>query len=240
LFEGLLYQFAYNLERHRLFNIRLRHWLILVCLVLPATMWRGFWGASRLAAALITLAALGVLAATWWARRQRYVRFEEHPSGEAEEFNQGAEQPPADPPPPAMSRLHTCATGFFEVSGMRRYFVETPADFTTFETGEYCVMTKVPFTRFLLLGKSRQNEVGWWYTFFQPAMIRSVVSGCLYFGLHPRPALRLEIGGSDDSQENESLYISFEDEASRSLVLAGLQAAQSLADEYAGRQGHDH
>jgi hypothetical protein len=233
LFEGLLYQLVYNLERHRLFNIRLRHWLILVCLVLPAIMWLGFWEASCLAAALVTLVALGLLAATWWARRRRYVRFEEHPSEEAD-------QQPADPPPPAMSRLHTRATGFFEVSGMRRYFVETPADLTTFETGEYCVMTKVPFTRFLLLGKSRQNEVGWWYTFFQPAMIRSVASGCLYFGLHPGPALRLEIGGADDSQANESLYISFENEASRSLVLAGLQAAQSLADEDAGRQGHDH
>ena len=123
---------------------------------------------------------------------------------------------------------------------MRRYFVETPADFTTFETGEFCLMTEVSFTRFLLLGKLRKNEVGWWYTFFQPATIRSMVSGCLYFGLHPQPALRLEIGGADDSQENESLYISFESEASRSLVLAGLQAAQSLADEDAGRQGHDH
>lgn len=240
MFEGLLYQFVYKLERHRLFNVRLRRWLILVCLVLPATLWLGFGGTSRLTAALVTLAALGVFAATWWAGRQHYVRFEELGSGKAEEFNQGADQKPADPPPPAMSRLHTCATGFFEVSGMRRYFVETPADFTTFETGEYCVMTKVPFTRFLLLGKSRQNEVGWWYTFFQPAMIRSVVSGCLYFGLHPRPALCLEIGGSDDSQKNESLYISFENEASRSLVLAGLQAAQSLADEDAGRQGQDH
>jgi hypothetical protein len=229
VFEGLLYQFVYNLERHRLFNIRLRHWLILVCMVLPATMWLGFWEAGRLAAGLVTLAALGILAATWWAGRQRYVRFEEQ-----------ADQQPAVPPPPAMSTIHTCATGFFEVSGMRRYFVETPADFTTFETGEYCVMTKVPLTRFLVLGKSRQNEVGWWYTFFQPATIRSVVSGCLYFGLHPRPALRLEIGRPADSQEDDSLYISFEDESKRGLVLAGLQAAQPLADEDAGGQSYDH
>jgi hypothetical protein len=214
VFEGLLYQFVYNLERHRLFNVRLRHWLILVCLVLPATMWLGFWGAGRLPAALVTLAALGVLVANWWAGRQRYVRFEEQ-----------ADQQPAIPPPPAMSRIHTCATGFFEVSGMRRYFVETPADFTIFETGEYCVMTEVPLTRFLLLGKSRQDEAGWWYTFFQPATIRSVISGCLYFGLRPRPALRLEIGGADDSQENDSLYLSFENEANLWLVLAGLQAA---------------
>jgi hypothetical protein len=34
--------------------------------------------------------------------------------------------------------------------------------------------------------------------------------------------------------------MSFEDEANLWLVVAGLQAAQSLADEDAGRQGYDH
>jgi hypothetical protein len=83
-------------------------------------------------------------------------------------------------------------------------------------------MIQVPFTRFLLLGKSRKNELGWWYTFFQPSVIHSMASGCLYFGPHPRPALRLEIAGTDNF-EDESLYLSFEDEASRSLVLADLK-----------------
>jgi hypothetical protein len=239
LFEGLLYQFVYNLERHRLFNIRMRHWLILACLFLPAAMWLGFWGGSRLTAILVTLGAVGVLSATWWAGQQRYARFEERPSGKSEKTNQRANQQPADSPLPAMSKIRMCATGFFEVGGMRRNFVETPADYTTFETGEHCVMAQVRFTRFLLLGKSRENEVGWWYTFFQPAMIRSVASGRLYFGPRPRPALRLEIGGRDNAEE-ESLYLSFEDEATRSLVLADLQPAQPLTNEDARGQGHDH
>lgn len=223
MFEGLLYQFVYNLERHWLLNIRLRHWLMLVCFILPATMWLGFWDTTCLATVLVTLGAVGVLAATWWAARQRFVRFEEHPSGNAEEIRQRADQQSAASPLPAMNKIRVCATGFFEVSGMRRYFVEIPADYTTFETGEHCVMIRVPFTRFLLLGKSRRNELGWWYTFFQPSVIHSMVSGCLHFGPHPRPALRLEIAGTDDDVEDESLYLSFEDEEGRLLVLADLK-----------------
>lgn len=226
MFEGLLYQFVYNLERHWLFNIRLRHWLMVVCLILPASMWSGFWETTRPAAVLVTLGAAGVLATMWWAVRRHFVRFEERPSGNAGETRHGSDQQSAASPLPAMSRIRVCATGFFEVSGMRRYFVDIPANYTTFETGEHCIMIQVTFTRFLLLGKSRKNELGWWYIFFQPSVIRSMASGCLYFGPHPRPAVRLEIAGTNDTQD-ESLFLSFEDEASRSLVVADLKYKMS-------------
>jgi hypothetical protein len=111
---------------------------------------------------------------------------------------------------------------------MRRYLVEAPANYTTFETREHCVMTKVPRTRLFLLGKSREDEVGWWYTFFQPNMIRSVKSGWLHFGLRPRPTLRLEIVRLD-GPDDETLYLSFDDEATLSLVLADLQYDTTLA-----------
>jgi hypothetical protein len=106
--------------------------------------------------------------------------------------------------------------------------VEAPANYTTFETREHCVMTRVPLTRLFLLGKSREEDVGWWYTFFDPTIIRSVESGRLYFGLRPRPALRLEIVQSDDSNY-ETLYLSFEDQATLSLVLADLQYDTAVA-----------
>jgi hypothetical protein len=227
LFEGLTYHFVYNLERHRLFNIRLRHWLILFCLILPATLWLKPWGTNRLAAMLVTLGAASALVATWWAGRQNFVRFEEHAALATGGINQGTDRHWDEPRPPSTSNSHVCATGHFEVSGMRRYFVETPANYTTFETGEHCVMTQVPSTRFLLVGKSPEDEVGWWYTFFQPDMIRAVASGWLYFGLRPRPALRLEIAKSDGA-ENERLHLSFDDEATRSLILADLQADTDL------------
>jgi hypothetical protein len=223
LLEGLIYYLFYNLERHRLFNIRLRHWLILFCVVLPATLWLRLCGTSRLVAVLVTLGAASALLAAWWASRHQFVRFEEHAAVATGEISQSADHHWDDPRLPPTSKPRVCATGHFEVSGMRRYFVETPANYTTFETGEHCVMTQVPSTRFLLLGKSPEDEVGWWYTFFQPDMIRSLASGCLYFGLHPRPALRLEINKSDGA-EDERLHLSFDDEATRSLILADLQA----------------
>ncbi len=234
MFEGLTYQFVYNLERHRLFNVPLRRWFILLCLALPAALWLGAWGASWIAAAVVTLGAVVALAAVWWAGRRRYVRFVESPTephseeagtpagGESPNSDTGDQSPaPASEPPlPAMSKVPVRATGFFEVGGMRRYFVETPASYTTFETREHCVMTQIPSTRFLLLGKSNRREVGWWYTFFQPGMIRSVTSGWLHFGLRPRPALQLQI--SADGRD-EVLYLSFDDEATRSIVLADLR-----------------
>jgi hypothetical protein len=233
LFEGLIYQFVYKLERHRLLNIRLRHWLILLCLVLPAMMWLRVWGAGRVTAIFVTLGAVSVLVAIGWAGRQHYVRFVEHvrdvayatPPGNIEEARGRASQGAVDPssaesPLPAMSKVRVRATGFFEVSGMRRYLVERRADYTTFETREHCVMAQMPFSRFLLLGTFDRDEVGWWYTFFQPEMIRSVSGGMLYYGLRPRPALQLQIAADHQS---EVLYLSFEDEATRSLVLADLQ-----------------
>jgi hypothetical protein len=242
LFEGLIYQFAYNLERHRLFNIRLRRWLILLCLVLPAAIWLKVWAASRGTAVLVTLGAGIILAAVWWAGHRRYMRFAESPPyasrreparpPEEERPKRDAHHQPASPLPtdsslPAMARLRVRATGLFEVSGMRRYFVETPANYTTFETCEHCVMTQIPLTRFLLVGKSNEHEVGWWYTFFQPWMIRSVACGMLYFGLHQRPALRLEIVPAEDAR-GETLYLSFDDEAACSLVRADLTHDSAL------------
>jgi hypothetical protein len=233
LFEGLIYQFVYNLERHRLLNIRLRHWLMFLCLVLPAMMWLRVWRTDRVAAILVTLGAVGVLVAIWWAGRRHYVRFVEHirssisaaPLWERESADgpaswQSTDSPLVESPLPAMSKVRVHATGYFKVSGMRRYLVETPADYTTFETREHCVMVQMPFSRFLLLGTFDRDEVGWWYTFFRPETIRSVSGGMLYYGLRPRSALQLQIAAD---RQSEVLHLSFDDEATRSLVLADLQ-----------------
>jgi hypothetical protein len=214
LLEGLIYQFVYNLERHSLFEVRLRRWLILLCLILPAALWFGRWGATRLVASLVTAGAAILLGAIWQADRQHYVRFVPGSSPEPEQTSAPLS------PLPAMSKTPLRASGFFEVSGMRRYFVEAPATYTTFETGEHCVMTQVPFSRFLLLGTSERGEVGWWYTFFQPAMLSAVTAGRLYFGLRPRLALQLQIASTHDKAE--TLYVSFEDVTTRSLILADL------------------
>ncbi len=228
MLEGLIYQFVYNLERHRLFSVRLHRWLILLCLILPLAMWFRLWGASYFTTALSTLIATGVLVAMWWARRQRYVRFVEPvQSGPValaaeERANRAANQHSTELLLAASSKIRVQATGFFEVGGMRRYFVEARADYTTFETREHCLMAQIPLSRFLLLSKSNEDEAGWWYVFFQPSMIRSVEIGWLYFGLRPRPALRLEVAHVDNHRE-EILHLSFDSEATRSLVMADLR-----------------
>ena len=243
MFEGLIYQIVYNLERHSLFEVRLRRWLILLCLIVPAALWFGVGGATYLLAGLVTAGAAIILVAIWQAGRQRYVRFVPDSPPGPERVS------PLLSPLPAMSEAPVRASGFFEVSGMRRYFVEATATYTTFETREHCVMTRMPFNRFLLLGASQRGEAGWWYTFFQPAMLRAVTGGRLYFGLRPRVALQLQIALTHDKVE--TLYLSFEDGTARSLILAdllrdaapgfGLHHAQSaMADENAGDQGHDH
>ncbi len=240
MFEGLIYQLVYNLERHSLFEVSLRRWLILLCLIVPAALWFGVGRATSLTAGLVTAGAALILVALWQAGRQHYVRF-------VSDTLPGPNLLLS--PLPAMSEAPLRASGFFEVSGMRRYFVEAEATYTTFETREHCVMTHVPFSRFLLLGTSAREEAGWWYTFFQPTMLHAVTGGRLYFGLHPRPALQLQIAATHDKVE--TLYLSFEDGAVRSLILAdllydadpgvGLHHAQSaMADENAGDQGHNH
>jgi hypothetical protein len=243
LFEGLICQLVYNLERHSLFEVRLRRWLILLCLIVPAALWFGVGGATHLLAGSVTAGAAIILAGIWQADRQHYVRF-------VPNSPPGPEQAaPLLSPLPAMSEASVRASGFFEVSGMRRYFVEATATYTTFETREHCVMVRMPFSRFLLLSTSERGETGWWYTFFQPAMLRAVTGGRLYFGLRPRVALQLQIASTRDKVE--TLYLSFEAGTTRSSILAdllhdappgvGLHHAQSaMADENAGDQGNDY
>jgi hypothetical protein len=203
---------------------------MLLSLVVPVTMWLQVWKVSWLGAVLVTLAALVALSGIWWAQRQHYVRFVESESGAASAAGSDADkgrirtgnEQAVDSPLPPMQKVGVYATGHFEVGGKRQYLVETPADYTTFETREHCVMTQIPQARFLLVGKSRSTEVGWWYTFFQPATIKVVTSGFLQFGPHPRPAIRVGISASDDS-EDEALYLSFDDRATQSVVLADLK-----------------
>jgi hypothetical protein len=59
-------------------------------------------------------------------------------------------------------------------------------------------------------------------------MIRAMQRGWLYFGLRPRPALRLQIALPDNSRE-ETLHLSFDGEAARGMVLADLRQDAKLA-----------
>jgi hypothetical protein len=113
------------------------------------------------------------------------------------------------------------------VSGMNRYFVEERAYYQAFETRERVIMVNVPLTRLLLLSHSPELEVGWWYSFFTPQTLQEVDVGVIYFGLKPRPALRL-IYHPKEVKVPKTVYLSFDHDEYHNQILADLCADQKI------------
>jgi hypothetical protein len=124
------------------------------------------------------------------------------------------------------------ASGLFAVEGKNRYFVDLEADFETVDSREHIVLARVLPSRFLLLGQWPGDELGWWYIFFQPAMIRQLAAGAVHFGGGGRPALALLY--SPDGETEETIYLTFDDRAAmgrvwQDLVRDGFPAGPPLA-----------
>ena len=157
---------------------------------------------------VLFLAYSGIL---YWARRQRYVHF----------------RPEAllnDPPPPAgldmAGLIPIRAGGWFTVEGKRQYYVNLDADYQTVPSREHIVLGRVYPSRFLLLGRWLEQEIGWWYIFFEPAMIRKVQVGHLHFGARPRLAVQLTYG--PDVKTLETIYLTFDNLTTLEQVWADL------------------
>jgi hypothetical protein len=108
---------------------------------------------------------------------------------------------------------------------MNLYFVEEEAQYQTFQTRERVIMVKIAQTRFLWLIQSPEGEIGWWYTFFTPNLIRAVETGRLHFGRKTRPALRLTYQ-PDGSEIPQILHLTFDTVDIRRPILADLEADQ--------------
>jgi len=216
--DKLLYLFS----RHFLFGWTLNRWLIVSLLVSPficlltflnVSQWRWFLLAGLL------LLAWGAIFTIWQIRKRGFLRFE--PERLADEI-----------PPDALAfpeKIPLRASGYFRVNNATRYFVEEEAHYQTFQTRERVVMVEISQTRYLLLSTSSEAEMGWWYTFFTPRVIKRIESGQIQFGGQIRPALRLTYL-PEATETAETIYLSFEDAAHRARVLADLQA-----DEVDGR-----
>ena len=109
---------------------------------------------------------------------------------------------------------------------MRRYFVEAQAYFETVETGEHIIIAWIPCWSLLGLVASPRGEVGLWYVFFMPATIKEIEVGKVYFGLRPRPALKVVC--QSESGSRETVYLSFDHHKQREAVLADLRRDASL------------
>ncbi len=209
---ALLLYLYYKLEFHYVMQVSLKNWLWLVVVLPPVLVFLRYL--SWPIAILVSLLGVLSLVGTAWARRRRYLVFEPAQMGEGD---------PALSPSPAATRpawrpawrpddqVKCWACGSFAVEGKQRPIVNEVAQVSFVRTREYIVMAHVGRTRFLLLTASSRGEVGWWYVFFTPDLVREVQPGYLSCGLKTRPGLKLGYESKDEPGRVEVVYLAFED-----------------------------
>jgi hypothetical protein len=209
--RGIVLQLAYRLRRHFWGGWSIGRWLgVLLLLAIAGVLIRSRTAAWPVAAALgvLFLAYAGILV---WARRRRYVHF-------------APSQAPLDDPPPAgldMADLVPIrASGWFTVEGKRQNYVDLDADYQTVPSREHIILARVYPSRFLLLGRWLEREIGWWYIFFEPATVREVQVGHLHFGARPRLAVQLTYGL--DVKTQETIQVTFDNLTALKQVRADL------------------
>lgn len=211
--RGIILKSSYYLHRHRIGPIPVGYApLILVAAALIAAITRRLTWQWAVGSAIVALSLAVVI---WLTGRQGYIFF--CAKGLA---------PFRVEPLQVDEKIPGRATGYFEVGGKRRYFVEARAYFSTVETREHILMARIPHSRFLLIATSPRDEAGWWYVFFQPSMLRAVQTGEIHFGLRPRPALRVTYQPDDSSAE--TVYLSFSEVISLHRTLNDLRLGADL------------
>ncbi len=195
---------AYRLQRHKWSGWPLSRWLglLLVMATVGAfLLWRAHPWPALIPAALFLVYVL-VLA---WAGRQGYIHFRPI-SGQGH-------LPKDSSPAPSLGMQELVpvqASGWFAVADQERYYVDLQAEFETVETREHIVLGRVHPSRFLVVGQWPKQEHGWWYIFFQPAMIRGLHLGHLHHGFRARQALRVTYAPDKDVQQ--TVYFAFDDD----------------------------
>ncbi|MBN1661162.1 MAG: hypothetical protein JXA93_22410 [Anaerolineae bacterium] len=217
------------MRRHLFFSWSLARWLGTLLLV------GVFWALLRWWPNVgpgVAFGALWVAFIAWlvWAQRCRYVHFEP--------LSDPAARLDGEPLPP----LHTeelvpaRATGWFTVEGLNGYLVDLEADFETVGTREHIVLARLYRSRFLLLGRWPAYQIGWWYIFFMPGMIRQMCIGHLHAG--HKPGLALQIVYTPDEETERTIYLAFDDPAALRRVWADLLLDAPPGVDVRGGQEH--
>lgn len=197
--RGIVLQIAYRLRRHFWGGWSMGRWLGVLLLLAIAGVLLGSRMANWPLAAAVGALFLAYVTILIWARRRRYICF--RPGKLLDNL-----------PPPAgldmAGAIPIRASGWFTVEGKRQYYVDLDADYQTVPSREHMVLARVYPSRFLLLGRWRQQEIGWWYIFFEPAAVRQIQTGRLHFGARPRPAVQLTYGL--DAKAVETIYLAFD------------------------------
>ena len=214
-FLGLILKVSYRLSRLRLWGQPLNRWLFFLSLLGIPAVALDLIESGLVTDVVVILACLSLMLALLWAGRTRYLVFRraEHLSPLASVANVPQLAPE--------EKVPVWASGHFEVSGMRRYFVEARAYFETVETREHIIIAWMPHRSLLGLAASPREEAGLWYIFFMPAHIREIEVGKVHFGLRPRPALKVVYQAESGSME--TVYLSVDHHERQEVVLADLR-----------------
>lgn len=212
---GVVYKLLYQLNRYTLNGWPLDRWLIVGLLGLGILAALGWLPAGRWAlAAVVLVLGIGLVLRTV-VRRHDYVRFEV------------GNLPMANPAVPlaALEHVPVYATGRFEVNDEARRFSALPAEYTAFAVREHAILARVQPSRFLLVGRWPEEQVGMWYIFFRPQAIRSVRQGSLAFGRRVAPALRVEIEVTKKAENGQSLRSAGKDRVYNDVVYLAFDSA---------------
>ncbi len=199
--KGIVLESTYKLRRHLWAELPLSRWLgiLLLAAALGSLLvsWLRPW-----AAVLIGMLYLGYILILAWSSRREYIDYESLSSVEALRPDAAAE-PPLRPEELVPVR----ASGWFSVEGRDRYYMDLEADFETVATREHILLGRVRPSQFLRIGRWSVDELGWWYVFFQPAMISEMDVGLLYFGAEAQQVLRLTY--APDAKTKKTIFLAF-------------------------------
>ncbi len=214
--EGTIYQTLYYLHRHYLFGWTLIRWAVLLLIATPMLALVGILPGGQLVFAALGLVTMALLLLIWQVRQRGYLRFKPDEWPNVEHISAQ--------PLPFPYKIPIRVSGTFAVGSKERYFVEETAFFQSFETRERVIMVNIPFTRLGWVFPSHASEVGWWYTFFTSGQINTIHTGWLYFGPHPRPAIRITLH-PNNSTSPQYLYLTVDKPEHQQQILADLKAA---------------
>jgi hypothetical protein len=219
-FLGLILKIAYELRRHRLLGLCM-DWLIVMSSLFAGAIL--FYRSEPIWAGVLVGFASASLMLMGLARQFDYLRFRPNPDGK-----RIAGRDPLEPD----QQVRVRATGPFAVREQRRHLVDQPAIYTTPQSREHIVMTKLELSRLLVVGKSDPDAWGWWYQFFRPEQIELVELGHAIHGLRSRPAIRIAYWMEDEKERQQQLQtvLSFEDVEHRALVWSDLIREQRNSD----------
>jgi hypothetical protein len=201
---------GYHLSRYKFLFIQLDELVLGLLVLAPAYYlgWRSWRTGLQPWQIALSAVCLLLLPAFWFVRRQHYTLFEVAPAN-------GDEASPLK----AEEKIRVRGAGYFEVSGMRRYFVAAPAAFWKTELEDYILMARINVVEIPLL-IAPSEEQGMWYIFINSQELAGVTPGALLFGFSSLPTLQIAYRPSAGARV--FAYLSFEHTSDLRRVLLDL------------------